>query len=901
MNDIKGIKFTKREIEVLACIIHNRGDKKIANLLDISPRTVGSHVRNIMLKSGSNSKDAIRDFIESSKTLSNIKKIYNQLLIIGSFRKHLEIVNRQIKKTNIQVRILFPNDYNKTFCEKIISDLKIAGIIVNKNQNNTYRLKDFDPNNYYHSIFNLICEITARRDILGVYQEFKQEYINLKSTYSQEGEAATKTNSQKQKINISPKYLITVFLILAFLFYHWNQNNQISVRSDLIVPREDILIQRRDLQNKINDIFAHDKNNIPIAVLTGIGGSGKTILARLYARSQENRIIWEIDSSSSTNMYKSYNKLALNLKNTLEDKDAIADIERTNDIDQKMKKLEVFISRKLSKYNDWLFIYNNTSSFENISQYFPHDYKKWGYGRIIITTRNSNIDQSDYIKSENIVEIGELSNEERNNLFEKKLGLNYTEYDKKYKDTLVKTIPPFPLDIAQAANLIKNTKLPFQEYIKKWQNEQKYLANWQESFSTNNSNYCDTRYKISQSAIKQILNKDKDFFELMLLVNTINSQNIPRDLLLQAADRRKVCDFISEMREFSAIREKDSKDNSFSMHQSNQKFYKKYLIELAKKNKQKNLLEPISKHLIAFMNSNLKTNNLHHTRNMIPHINEFIENYKEFTGKTHTELLFKLGEAYFDIGDYNNSKKYLEDSLRIYNQIYGPNSLEAALVKSRLGILYRNLGFYEESLKLLSQSYKTHKIYYSDERQNPAMGKILIYLGSAYRNLKEYKKAEEYTLKGIDIYQNHYSMDSIEMAWAKAYYACILGHIGKEDKALKLFEESMILYNRNYENSPIKRAWLSVRAGQILTSIGKHKEAEKLLNDARKIYSLNVSEDSIELAWNISHLGILYSNMGRKAEAKKCFRQSLEIYSKRTDWPEDHQTIMWVKERLLEV
>ena len=49
LNILANIKFTSREIDIIACILHNRGEKKIAALLLISPRTVGTHIHNIML------------------------------------------------------------------------------------------------------------------------------------------------------------------------------------------------------------------------------------------------------------------------------------------------------------------------------------------------------------------------------------------------------------------------------------------------------------------------------------------------------------------------------------------------------------------------------------------------------------------------------------------------------------------------------------------------------------------------------------------------------------------------------------------------------------------------------------------------------------------------------------
>jgi DNA-binding CsgD family transcriptional regulator len=70
---IKGIHFTPREIDVIACLVSLRGTSKIASLLGISSYTVLTHTRNIMLKLECNSREGIIDFIERSHKLFFIK------------------------------------------------------------------------------------------------------------------------------------------------------------------------------------------------------------------------------------------------------------------------------------------------------------------------------------------------------------------------------------------------------------------------------------------------------------------------------------------------------------------------------------------------------------------------------------------------------------------------------------------------------------------------------------------------------------------------------------------------------------------------------------------------------------------------------------------------------------
>lgn len=47
---IKGVSFTAREVDLLACILSVKPFKLIASILDLSPKTVETHSRNILKK-----------------------------------------------------------------------------------------------------------------------------------------------------------------------------------------------------------------------------------------------------------------------------------------------------------------------------------------------------------------------------------------------------------------------------------------------------------------------------------------------------------------------------------------------------------------------------------------------------------------------------------------------------------------------------------------------------------------------------------------------------------------------------------------------------------------------------------------------------------------------------------
>ena len=70
----------------------------------------------------------------------------------------------------------------------------------------------------------------------------------------------------------------------------------------------------------------------------------------------------------------------------------------------------------------------------------------WGNGKIIITTRDDNLEYNNYIPRKNIIRMTELNSQEKYNLFCSIIDHNCINHDDKEKDSLysfLNQIPPF--------------------------------------------------------------------------------------------------------------------------------------------------------------------------------------------------------------------------------------------------------------------------------------------------------------------------------------------------------------------------------------------------------------------------------------------------------------------------
>jgi DNA-binding CsgD family transcriptional regulator len=127
INQINGIIFTAREIDIISCILNVRGSKKIADILSISPRTVEGHIKNILTKIASNSQESIKDFVERSPQLILVKRHYIDLLINRLFLSQIAKVAVILKNRDISCSVHYVINEK---LEYIIGCLKLANINV---------------------------------------------------------------------------------------------------------------------------------------------------------------------------------------------------------------------------------------------------------------------------------------------------------------------------------------------------------------------------------------------------------------------------------------------------------------------------------------------------------------------------------------------------------------------------------------------------------------------------------------------------------------------------------------------------------------------------------------------------------------------------------------------------
>jgi len=317
------------------------------------------------------------------------------------------------------------------------------------------------------------------------------------------------------------------------------------VRSELVVPETQL--ERQELVQELERRFNQTQQAIVTVALVGIGGSGKTTLARLYGRGKKYPVVWEINAEVpkninkktdvcsfsqnffrklkyffiwqskaqiNTNISNSFSRLAAALAQTSQQKEELATINQNQDIEEREKQRVDFVKARLKERERWLLIFDNVDSYETIKKYLPNDSTVWGNGEVIITTQDDNVRMVETIKSENIIKIGELTLDEAIELFTRIRSHGKThklsKRDKELSEFL-ESLPPFPLDIFVAASHIANNPQSYTEYLRQIRDQGEKFNEDQQEFLNAIGNYTKTRYSIITLSLEQVMRANRNF------------------------------------------------------------------------------------------------------------------------------------------------------------------------------------------------------------------------------------------------------------------------------------------------------------------------------------------------------------------------------------------------------
>jgi tetratricopeptide (TPR) repeat protein/DNA-binding CsgD family transcriptional regulator len=879
LENINGIRFTPREIDVIACILNGRSAKTIPSLLSISAKTVATHLANIRAKISYSSSESIIDFMEKSDRLPVLKhKYYLSLLALVFFEKKIKGLCKESTSCIVAhdpAKVIFFNQL-KQHLELVGFKIKTQVDTEHKNyilvQDASEAIPLSTDDNYYASFFTILKRLLPHQDMDKMFQDFEAYCNGLDEPVNKELTPEYVATTSLRKYQIMGLGLVCCILIFAGFIWNIAGPNSDGVRSDLILPSETTLVNRSELMAQIDKELNKQKGIHSVAIV-GIGGAGKTTLARKYAKRFKGCLLWEINSETQGSLLQSFEGLADALSVTEEDKKILRGLQDIKDAAEKQDKIIAFVRERLRSHPDWLLIYDNVETYKDVEKYFPHDASLWGTGKVVVTTRNATIQNMNAV-----VPIGELSPGQKLELFTQIMQQGTTiKFDPTQAEGFLKEIPPFPLDVSLAAYYIKSTNISYEKYIETLNANEEGFSGLQENILNESGSYNKTRYKIIALTIQKLIREHKEFRDLFLLVGLMDSQNIPKELLDRFKGDQSVNAFMYHLKKHSLITDgtlSTPAEPTFSIHRSTQKIILDYLspaVELEVINSISTALDSLAT-LTSYQEDFTKS------RILIGHCERMLERDDLISGENWVLIAQGLGWLYYCVGQYVEATKILESCLDIliadgrYN-----NSLLSAHVQHSLGTVYMETKEYNKADKLLNQSLILFRKIKGENHELVAAN--LQHLGMRALHVGKYEYGKELLENAKHILTVYYPTNFIDIARVGSRLGEVNRELGNYNDARKVLEESLMLYKKCLEKDHYRIGQAQARLGVVYKEIGEYEKAKELLQQALVIYKKYFPSNSDKVIRLAYKLGPVECELGHLEAALKILEESHAMYT----------------------
>lgn len=741
---------------------------------------------------------------------------------------------------------------------------------------------------YYEGLLTLYKELYPQSEINKFLETYQQKRRNI---FAFSPLKETFFLSKQKKLNLGAlKVFGGIILILLFSFYMIKNHTIMSsppanfISNFSLIPKHKFLMRPKIISklNKILNVQSEEEQN-PIVAIIGIGGAGKTTIARHYAYEYKESIVWELNSKNLKTLISSFEDLAVSLAdlNEVNQKD-YEKIPGDTDPHTRNIRLMNFVKKALKKQNNWILIYDDLrENLRSIQNYLFLEKDICGNGKIIVTTRNANIKFS--ISHKKTLEINSLTTQEKFLFFEKIAKENpQSKISENDLQLIVEKIPPYPLDFSIAAHGIVFGNLTPKDYLEtlKSSHEQQNLHS---NILKQIGNYEYTRRNIIINVVTRIINENPIFKEIIYCLAYIDFKNIPIVMLTRKYGKSTVNLFMQLMNQQSLITDKTliGTHQVFSVHESFQEVILAHYIFPLTINEKNKLINKSSKILIDYAKELGITSKYIDDASVVkilsPHIISILKE-KELSQENNAELLSLFGWINTLIGKFLEAEPYLIESLNIFKKIGTSKKLADAY-----WYLCANYNYTSRFIKE-NKFLKEAIIHYKNSKltKTKNYSTALIHLGVSHMYLGNFKKAFYFINEGITAGLS--IQDPYIVAFGRVYKGFTLNEKGKYEEAIINLEKALEFYKS--VNNTRHQAWANFHLGFSNLFLKNYEDAIKNLEFSYSIYVEKLGKKFINSGRVASLLGVAYAYTGKINKAHKLLNLALEVF--RNTYGENH-------------
>ncbi|MBE9246285.1 tetratricopeptide repeat protein, partial [Microcystis aeruginosa LEGE 00239] len=247
-------------------------------------------------------------------------------------------------------------------------------------------------------------------------------------------------------------------------------------------------------------------------------------------------------------------------------------------------------------------------------------------------------------------------------------------------------------------------------------------------------------------------------------------------------------------------------------------------------------------------------------------------------GENHPDVaasLNNLAGLYEFQGRYKEAEPLHLEALDLHKRLLGENHPDVATSLNNLAGLYRSQGRYKEAEPLHLEALDLHKRLLGEN--HPDVATSLNNLAGLYEFQGRYTEAEPLYLEALDLRKRLLGENHPDVATSLNNLAGLYKYQGRYTEAEPLYLQALDLKKRLLgDNHPSVATSLNNLAG-LYDSQGRYKEAEPLHLEALDLHKRLLGENHPNVALSLNNLAGLYEFQGRYKEAEPLYLEALDL------------------------
>ena len=267
--------------------------------------------------------------------------------------------------------------------------------------------------------------------------------------------------------------------------------------------------------------------------------------------------------------------------------------------------------------------------------------------------------------------------------------------------------------------------------------------------------------------------------------------------------------------------------------------------------------------------------------NAEPLFDETVEIYKNIYG--HESLFYadyckKTADLYENNARYAKAELLYQEALNVYKKQHGKWHIDYADCCNNLAVLYYSAGEYLKAEPLYIEAQEINLKLFGKE--HPSYGVSCNNLGALYQEMGKYQKAKALFLIDKGITEKSAGKETAEYATTCNNLASLYDIMGDYKQAEELYLEAKAIEEKTLGTEDVDYAITCNNLANLYYSLQKYRKAEPLYVKSMEIREKVFGKMHPSYATSCDNLGGLYQDLGRFPEAKQLFLEAKNIREK---------------------